>query len=74
MAPDFEVTGDDGAIAAIIAWAAGDEDKRAGGRGKLSQPVGSASARVFHQDQGRQAVLVGRDAVDGANLFTAERA
>lgn len=61
-APEVEVAGEDGAVAAVITGAAEDDD--AGWGEPIAEQGGGVSAGVFHEDGGGHAELAGGAGVD----------
>ena len=70
VAADFEVAGDDEAVARVVAFAAQDDDRAVDA--EPLQHVDAAAAGVFHQHQAGDAVLVDRAAIDRAALLAGE--
>ena len=70
VAADFEVPGDDEAVAGVVAFAAEDDDRAVDA--EPLQHIDAAAAGVLHQHQAGDAVLLDRAAIDFAALFAGE--
>ena len=70
MAANFEVAGDDEAVAGVVAFAAEDDDRAVDA--EPLEHVDAAAAGVFHQHQAGDAVLFDRAAIEFAALVAGE--
>ena len=64
--PRFEVPRHDESVAAVVALAAAEQD--GAGDPEFGQPLGRTAARVLHEYDARNAVLLDRAAVEFSNL------
>jgi len=71
VAGPLEVPGHHETVAAVVAPAADDGDRRAGSQ--IMQQGGGVAARVLHQHDARQAELLDRPAIDVAHLGAGQR-